>query len=130
VNTHGNPHEPPGAVALHHLLLEARELDVSVAFFVEVLGFTIRKEEPFRDGRRLVVTHQGLGLTEGGDPGGRVLDHLCFEARGVDHLAERARSAGHQVVRGPGPGPYGHTVYIADPDGNEIELFEHPEESS
>lgn len=114
----------PQALSVHHLLLETRDLDASVAFFVDVLGFRVRKREEFRDGRRLVVTHQGLGLTEGGSGAAGVLEHLCFRARDVDGLARRATDAGHRIVRGPGPGPYGYTVYIEDPDGNEIELFD------
>jgi ureidoacrylate peracid hydrolase len=122
------PSGSAGATGVHHLLLEAIDLDVSVAFYTEVLGFSIRKEEDFRDGRRLVVTHQGLGLVEGGRPGGRTLDHICFAARDVDGLATRAVDAGHRIARGPGPGPYGHTVYVVDPDGHEIELVELVEE--
>ncbi|MFI0409395.1 isochorismatase family protein [Actinomadura sp. 3N508] len=114
----------PRALQVHHLLLEAVDLDASVDFYTNVLGFTVRKREDFRDGRRLVVTHQGLGLTEGGTGAGGTLQHLCFSARDVDGIAERARAAGHRIVRGPGPGPYGHTVYVADPDGHEIELAE------
>ena len=100
------------------------DLERSVGFYVEVLGFEVRKREPFRDGRELVLTEQGLGLTNGAT-GSRVgLEHLCFGAGGVDDLAERARAVGHRIVRGPGPGPYGRTVYIEDPDGNEVELVE------
>ena len=114
----------PQALTVHHLLLECADLDASVDFYTSVLGFDIRKQEEFRDGRRLVVTHQGLGLTEGGSAASGVLQHLCFTARGVDALALRAEKAGVTIVRGPGPGPYGHTVYVLDPDGNEIELVE------
>jgi ureidoacrylate peracid hydrolase len=118
----------PRATRLHHLLLEVDSLDRSIEFYQNILGFTIRKREAFRDGRDLVVTDQGLGLVarhggeQGGERGG--LEHLCFGARGVDELAERARAAGYQIVRGPAPGPYGHTVYIQDPDGNHVELAE------
>jgi ureidoacrylate peracid hydrolase len=115
----------PRATRVHHLLLETRELEAMVSFYVDVLGFTIKKREKFRDGRDLVVTDQGLGLVDGRrDDAHGVLEHLCFSARGVDELTERARSAGHQIVRGPGDGPYGHTVYVRDPDGNEIELVD------
>jgi lactoylglutathione lyase len=116
--------QEPQAIGVHHLLLETQDLDASVAFFTDVLGFRVRKREDFRDGRRLVVTEQGLGLTSGGSGAKGVLEHLCFRARGIDALAERAAAAGHTIVRGPGPGPYGHTVYVLDPDGNEIELFD------
>lgn len=114
----------PKTLALHHLLLETADLERSLQFFVDVLGFEVRKREEFRDGRQVVVTHQGLGLTERGTAAGGTLDHLCFTARDVDRLAQRARDAGHRIVRGPGPGPYGHTVYIEDPDGNEVELVD------
>lgn len=114
----------PAALSVHHLLLETRDLETSVRFYTDVLGFRVRKREDFRDGRKLVVTEQGLGLTEGGSGAGGVLQHLCFSARGVDALAQRARTGGYEVVRGPGHGPYGHTVYVRDPDGHEIELAE------
>jgi len=114
----------PHATRLHHLLLEVADLDRSLAFYTGVLGFAVRKREPFRDGRELVVTEQGLGLVggRGGERNG--LEHLCFGARGVDALAEKAAKAGYRIIRGPGPGPYGHTVYIEDPDGNQVELAE------
>ena len=114
----------PRATRLHHLLLEVADLEKSLDFYQNVLGFSVRKREPFRDGRDLVVTDQGLGLVEGGSGQRGGLEHLCFGARAVDTLAERARAAGHRIVRGPGPGPYGHTVYLEDPDGNQIELAE------
>ncbi|WP_148573304.1 VOC family protein [Nocardioides caldifontis] len=117
---------PSAVVRVHHLLLEVRDLDASEAFYTQVLGFAVRKREEFRDGRRLIVTEQGLGLTEGGSGSKGVLQHLCFSARGIDGIAAHAAAAGCEIVRGPGPGPYGHTVYIRDPDGYEIELFDDP----
>ena len=117
----------PAAFRLHHLLLETSDLERSLAFYVDVLGFGIRKREPFRGGGELVVTDQGVGLVEGrGEGERRGLDHLCLSARGIDALAESARAAGHRIIRGPGDGPYGQTVYLEDPDGNEVELFELP----
>lgn len=118
----------PRAGQLHHLLLETPDLNRALAFYVDVLGFTIRNREPFRGGMDFVSTHQGLGLVQAADSAAKgergALNHLCFQAAGVDGLAARAAAAGYQVLRGPGPGPYGHTVYVADPDGHEIELFE------
>lgn len=114
----------PRARSLHHVLLEVSDLARSLEFYVGVLGFSVRKREPFRGtGRELVVTEQGLGLVTAQ---GRVssLEHLCFQAQGVAELAERAVARGFSVVRGPGAGPYGRTVYLCDPDGNEVELFE------
>lgn len=116
----------PRARQLHHLLLQCADLAASEKFYLDLLGMTVRKREEFRDGRPFVSTHQGLGLVQA-EPGttkGGALQHLCFSAAGVDKIAEAAAGAGHRIVRGPGPGPYGHTVYIEDPDGHEIELVE------
>lgn len=117
----------PRALELHHMLIECNDIGASEKFYFDVLGFTERKREDFRDGRPFVGTNQGLALVQAaGSVGGEAspLQHVCFAARGIDDIAERARAAGHEIVRGPGPGPYGHTVYISDPDGNEIELFD------
>lgn len=114
----------PRAERVHHLLLECRDLAASERFYVDFLGIRVRTRDTHRDGRPLVLTHNGLGLTEGGTGTGGTVEHLAFSARGVDELAARAKSAGIDIVRGPGPGPYGHTLYVRDPDGNEIELFE------
>lgn len=117
----------PRAHHLHHMLLECSDLAASEKFYLDLLGFGVRKREAFRDGRDFVSTQQGLALVEASEvldtPHGS-LEHFCFAATSVDNLAERASASGHRIVRGPGPGPYGHTVYIEDPDGNEVELFE------
>jgi 4-oxalocrotonate tautomerase family enzyme len=115
--------ENPATGELHHVLLECGDLDASVRFYTEVVGVRIRKTDTHRDGRPLVLTHNAIGLTSAGQ-GGRNLDHLAFPVTSVADVLDRARDQAVPVVRGPGPGPYGHTVYLADPDGNEVELFE------
>lgn len=117
----------PQVRALHHMLIECADLAASERFYLDTCGLTVRKREEFRDGRPFVSTEQGLGLVAARDgvavtPG--ALQHFCFETTAVDALADTARAAGYRVVREPGPGPYGHTVYLADPDGNEVEFFE------
>jgi predicted enzyme related to lactoylglutathione lyase len=47
-----------------------------------------------------------------------------LRARGVRQLAERAVDAGVTIVRGPERGAYGLSLYVSDPDGNQIEVFE------
>jgi catechol 2,3-dioxygenase-like lactoylglutathione lyase family enzyme len=114
----------PPVERLHHLLLQTSDLDKAEAFYLGFLGFTVKNREPYADGRPLTVTEQGLGLTTGASaPAGSVLEHFAFRARDIRALAERAAAAGVGVLKGPGPGPYGLTVYLADPDGNRVELF-------
>ena len=111
------------APGLHHLLLQTSDLAAAEHFFLDFLGFTVRKREEFTDGRPLTVTSQGLGLTSGAPGGKGAVEHIAFRSSGIRELADRARAAGIEVLKDAGPGPYGLTVYLADPDGNRIELF-------
>jgi catechol 2,3-dioxygenase-like lactoylglutathione lyase family enzyme len=120
--------EPGRKAGLHHLLLQTSDLEAAERFFLDLLGFTIRKREAFTDGRPLTVTHEGLGLTSGAPGEAGAVEHVAFRVSGVRALAERAREAGAVILKEPGPGPYGLTVYVADPDGNRIELFAEDEE--
>jgi catechol 2,3-dioxygenase-like lactoylglutathione lyase family enzyme len=113
---------------IHHLLLQTRDLEASEAFYIGFLGFTVRNREPFHDGRPLTTTEEGLGLTSGvRGESGSVVEHIAFKTRDILGLAERAEAEGIEVLKPPGPGPYGLTVYLADPDGNRIELFSEEE---
>ena len=90
----------------------------------DLLGLKVKNRTPFRDGRRFIGIEQGLGLTEGGTGKGGQVDHFAFEVEGVAEFERMVAAAGYRIVRPLGPGPYGLTVYVADPDGNEIELYE------
>lgn len=114
--------KPPAVWRLDHLLLETSDLDRAVAFYVETLGFGVRKRETRPDGRPLVVTTQGLGLTSGGGAVEHV-EHLAFRTRDVAGMAERCRAAGVEILDGPRPTAYGISLYVRDPDGNKVELF-------
>jgi ureidoacrylate peracid hydrolase len=121
--------EKPRALGLGHLLLQTVDLQRAEAFYVGLLGFTVARREAFRDGRALTVTGQGLGLTEGRPPGPGPVEHIAFRATGIVELAERARRSGIPIVSGPEPSAYGLSLYLVDPDGNKIEVFEQDEES-
>ena len=114
----------PVVKGIRHVLVETTDLDAAERFYVDVLGFKVKNRAPFRDGRRFISIEQGLGLTEGGTGKGGQVDHFAFEVRGVADFERIVSEAGYRIVRPLGPGPYGLTVYVADPDGNEIELYE------
>jgi ureidoacrylate peracid hydrolase len=113
----------PRALGLAHVLLQVSDLDAAERFYLGLLGLTVDKREDFRDGRPLVVTREGLGLTNGRPEGQGPLEHLAFRGRGVGRLAERAQAEGVTVVRGPEPSAYGVSLYLEDPDGNVVEVF-------
>ena len=117
-------HAVPRTLGLAHLLLQTSDIERAERFYVGVLGFSVRKREPFDETRPLIVTHQGLGLTEGGPGDRRQVEHIAFRVDDVRGLATRIRDAGVPILDELGPGAYGMTIYVADPDGNKIELFE------
>jgi catechol 2,3-dioxygenase len=121
---------------LGHVVLYVRNLERSASFYGEVLGW--RRITPanlpfpaaaFSSGR----THHELLLIEVGphakplQNGRRVgLYHIGLKiGDSDDELREalaRLREAGTQVV-GMSDHTVSHSLYILDPDGNELELF-------
>ena len=117
--------QEPRAVGIHHLLLMVSDLKVSTEFYSDMLGFDLRPDaKPLPDGRPFIAFRQGLGITEGGPGDGRQLDHLAFEVRNVIELDRKLKAAGVAYERELGAGPYGQAIYVKDPDGNVLELFE------
>lgn len=115
----------PRALAIHHLLLKVRDFEVAKKFYLGLLGFEERKNtKPLPDGRPFISTIQGLGITQGesGDP--KLVDHMAFSVRNVVALNDRLKKAGVTFDRELGQGPYGRAIYVKDPDGNILELFE------
>ncbi|MGE0723642.1 MAG: VOC family protein, partial [Alphaproteobacteria bacterium] len=77
----------------------------------------------------LVPVDGTLGRRGGAPPGteGRNLDHVCFRIVPWDEPALRAHLGGHGVAIGEAGSRYGAegdgpSVYIADPEGNTVEL--------
>ncbi len=71
---------------------------------------------------------------EGGEPRDVGITHVCLLVPDVDGLHERLRSAGVTFYSDPvtvdsGPNAGGVGVYLRDPDGITVELFEAPARS-
>jgi len=123
---------------IDHLVLRVRDLDSTIAFYTRVLGCTIeRRQDQFglvqlRAGASLVdlVPVDGpIGKRGGAAPGreGRNLDHFCFRIDPWDEPALRAHLQAHGVAPGESGSRYGAegegpSIYIADPEGNTVEL--------
>jgi ureidoacrylate peracid hydrolase len=118
-----------GATAFAHMLLKVADIERSRRFYVDLLGFTARSAKPLTDGRPFVPFHQGLAITSGGAGPGtpQQIDHIAFKAKNVRAIAERLRAADAKFFRDLHDGIYGLTIYIADPDGTMIELYEEGE---
>ena len=123
---------------IDHLVLRVVDLNEMLRFYCEALGCTIERRQDelgliqLRAGRSLLdlVTIDGkLGSAGGAPPGveGRNLDHFCFRVEPFDEADIRNRLKAHGVRAGPTGSRYGAegegpSIYIADPEGNVVEL--------
>jgi len=110
-----------------HLLIQVHDIAAAEHFYIDLLGFRVRKAKPLADGRPFTPFHEGIALTAGGPAAGttpRQIDHIAFEVRDVRQLDERLRQAGVPFDQGLHDGPYGLTIYVRDPDGTRVELYQ------
>lgn len=131
---------------LDHVVLRVADLPRALAFYREVIGCSVEREQAsigltqLRIGASLIdlVTLDGqLGRMGGSGPGrqGRNMDHFAIQVTPFDEAAIRAHLAEHGVdvtasgqrygAEGEGP-----SIYIEDPDGNTVELKGPPPSAS
>jgi catechol 2,3-dioxygenase-like lactoylglutathione lyase family enzyme len=135
---------PPFSLrGIDHLVLRVADLGRSLAFYCDVLGCTVERRQEaiglvqLRAGHSLIdlVPLAGkLGSAGGAGPGveGRNVDHFClridpFEGAAIAaYLRDNGLSPGDVSPRfgADGKGP---SIYLADPDGNTVELKGPPE---
>ncbi len=123
---------------IDHLFLRVRDLEAMLAFYLDVLGCTLERRRDdiglvqLRAGRSLIdlVPVDGkLGRAGGAAPGpeGRNLDHLCLRVEPFDGEAILAFLRGMGTSPGEIASRYGAegegpSIYVADPEGNTVEL--------
>src|SRR5215470_7673886 len=114
----------PEVAQLAHILLKVSDITRSERFYVDLLGFKVRPAKPLADGRPFVPFTQGLALTAGGPNTAPQIDHIAFKAKDVRAISARLKKANVKFDRDLHDGIYGLTIYVFDPDGNMIELYE------
>jgi catechol 2,3-dioxygenase-like lactoylglutathione lyase family enzyme len=124
---------------IDHIVLRVRDLARSLRFYREALGCTVEREQrelgltQLRAGRCLIdlVTADGpLGkrtAAAAGAAAGPNLEHFCLSIAPFEEDALQAHLAAHGVAAEEPASRYGaegegRSIYIADPDGNRIEL--------
>lgn len=115
----------PGHVeAYGHCLIMVEDIERSKPFYVDLLGFTVRQYTPASSGRAFLAFTQGIALTNGRQPDHRQIDHIAWAVDDVRMLRDRLFHAGYSFFTDLHDGPYGLTVYVADPDGTKVELYQ------
>ena len=107
-----------------HMILHVSDVEASRRFYHDLLGFTPRRAIPLADGRPVVPFTQGIALTAGNPGRPLQIDHMAFRVSGVRAIAQRLKDAEVKFFNDLHDGVYGLTIYVADPDGNKVELFE------
>ena len=121
-----------------HLVLRVVDLPAMQRFYMDVLGCTLEKVQEniglyqLRAGSSLIdlVPIDGpLGRKGGAAPGkeARNLDHFCLSVEPFDADAIIAHLRRHGAEPGPvesryGAGGQGPSIYVADPEGNNVEI--------
>lgn len=122
-------------VGLDHIVLRVRELPRALRFYRDVLGCALERQQPelgltqLRAGRSLIdlVTLDsplGAGVPPGVGPN---VEHFCltiepFEAAALGAWLRTCGVAADEPRSRYGAEGEGPSLYIADPDGNRIEL--------
>ncbi len=124
--------------SIDHVVLRVRDLERAIRFYGEVLGCAVERRSDdlglvqLRAGRSqidLVDVDGEIGRKAGAPPGaqGHNMDHVALRLEAFDEAELRAHLQAHGVEPGEvvtrfgaeGDGP---SMYIADPEGNTVEL--------
>lgn len=124
--------------AIDHVVLRVRDMARMRGFYCDVLGCRVERIQDsiglvqLRAGSSLIdlvdtTTRRGQQAGAPPDEAGRNMDHLCLRIEPFDAPAITAHLAAHgvtpgEVVRRFGAEGEGPSLYLADPEGNTVEL--------
>ncbi len=114
---------------LVEMTLEVRDLEALERFYAGPFGLRVLRREDDRVwlalGERARLGLWLPGPKEFGDEGGRHVHFAMSAGPGeLDAIADRLRAQGHEV-RGPEEHPGGdRSIYVEDPEGNVVEVWD------
>ena len=126
---------------LLHTMLRVGNLNQSLAFYQDVLGMKLLRQQDYPDGRFTLafvgygeeIDHTVIELTHNWDTPhydlGTGYGHIAIEVEDAYAACELVKQKGGKVIREAGPMKHGSTViaFVEDPDGYKIELIERAE---
>ncbi|MEC7119574.1 MAG: lactoylglutathione lyase [Pseudomonadota bacterium] len=121
-----------------HTMLRVGDLAQSIAFYTEVLGMQLLRQQDYPEGRFTLAfvgygdeaSHTVLELTHNWDTAsydlGNGYGHIALAVPDAAAACAEIQRRGGRVVRDAGPMKHGTTViaFVEDPDGYKIELIE------
>lgn len=126
-----------GGGGFHHVSMKVRDIEASIRFYTEALGF-VHKLTWGQGAKRTVLLDTGDGnyfeisggRTENASPAGHFA-HIALRATDCDAVIEKVRAAGAEVTVEPKdvslpsdpPTPI-RIAFFKGPDGELIELFD------
>ncbi|RYZ74156.1 MAG: lactoylglutathione lyase [Proteobacteria bacterium] len=123
-----------------HTMIRVVDLDASIKFYTQGLGFKLVKKNDYEADRfslAFLEADQDEGrstqieLTHNWDTKsyerGNAYGHVAYAVDSIDELQAKLKQAGYDLSWGPGKTPDGKTkmAFVDDPDGYEIELLEY-----
>lgn len=121
-----------------HTMLRVGNLERSLAFYTDILGMQLLRQNDYPDGR-FTLAFVGYGaesdtavleLTHNWDTEsydlGNAYGHIAIEVENAYKTCEDIKAKGGKVVREAGPMKHGQTViaFVEDPDGYKVELIQ------
>lgn len=123
---------------LLHTMLRVTDLPRSIAFYTDVLGMTLLRQQDYPEGK-FTLAFVGYGAESGNTvieltynwgvdhyELGTGYGHIAIAVDDVQAAVDAMRAKGANILREPGPMKAGTTVlaFLEDPDGYRIELLE------
>jgi glyoxylase I family protein len=123
-------HEMIKITGLNHIVLRTNQLKAMLAFYVDVLGCTIEKQQPDFHLTQLRAGQHLIDLVEVGvdvDISNSNLAHFCLDIEAADYESIRQYLVSHSITperfgRRYSARGYGDSFFLIDPQGNELEL--------
>lgn len=117
-----------GVISLQHVNVPSTDLERSRRFYRDMLGFVETSRPPFSvNGIWLSIKPgQSIHITEVGQPEPTITHHFALQVLDLGAALETLRRRGIAYERAASVPGAGLQAYFRDPDGNVIELIEHP----
>lgn len=115
---------PVRPTAVHHVSINVDDLDAARAFYVDVLGLTVRGDRPDLrvEGAWLDAGGQQIHLIVASVPAS-LGQHFALQVDDLDDAVGELRNRGLEVSD-PSPVGTGRQAFLSDPAGNFVELHQ------